>query len=285
MREKQKDKKKGKEGKEKVSKEKQREKEERNKDKKKNVQKKDRKDKKGKKKQSSDTEQQKERDKQFKRLARLANYDEEIIDPNIRNKRIIDREKTGRKLQENGDRRDRRRNIDERDFDKDQRRHNDFEHHDFDDDRFVADRGFDRELFPDRGFDRHYGGGYEREDRFDTIDKRRGGKRGKGYLEIDRLDPSIRVERNFARMDIYEEKFERDRARNLEFVRRRPEFEDYYEGRSDDSRMRGQDRDGRRREVEDPSFDARQYRDRTVKDDRRRNRSEERIPREGGRRK
>ena len=110
------------------------------------------------------------------------------------------------------------------------------------------------------------------------------GKKGREMYEDDQEDKNIRVERNFERMDMYEEKFERERERNLEQVRGREEFQDYYRAREGNDMPRGGPfrgrelpykggRDGERFDYEERGFD------RGYDDDRRRgrNRSEERL--------
>ncbi|KAL4217272.1 pre-mRNA-splicing factor cwc22 [Mactra antiquata] len=60
-------------------------------------------------------------------------------------------------------------------------------------------------------------------------------RKGRGDDVDDEADDrNIRIERNFERMDLYEEKFEREREKNIEQLRDREEFQDYYRGRERD---------------------------------------------------
>ncbi|WAR10269.1 CWC22-like protein, partial [Mya arenaria] len=97
-----------------------------------------------------------------------------------------------------------------------------------------------------RGFS---SGGSGREDRGAGREKRRGKKQREiDPVELER-EEAIRVERTFERLDMYEDKFERERQRNLDILRHRDEFQDFFSGREEDlppsGRYGGRERDGR----------------------------------------
>lgn len=105
------------------------------------------------------------------------------------------------------------------------------------------------------------------------------GKKGKKNRNMDNFDDDrdVRIERTFERLDMYEDKFERERERNIENLRFREEFQDYYQGREGNFRddgfgrerdFRGPPRGGRDRGDIMDRFD----RPLPVDDDRRRGR-------------
>lgn len=91
-------------------------------------------------------------------------------------------------------------------------------------------------------------GGSGREDRGGGRREKRRSKKQRDYMEPDD-DADIRIERTFERLDMYEDKFEEDRQRNLDVIRGKDEFRDYFNDRDVDNQRRDnfddRDRDGR----------------------------------------
>ncbi|XP_053386760.1 pre-mRNA-splicing factor CWC22 homolog [Mercenaria mercenaria] len=270
----------------------------------------------------SEDEMRREQEEQFKKLAKLADYGniEDLDDSYEQERRKGGDDWKKSKKDKKGKGKDKKskkgkRESDNEDYDEDfqdtrlsdQRKRIPVELDEFDA-RAYADRSYDSG-FEGRGGrgggrdergggdrrDRRGGGGVMRGDRggFEDRGHSRGdgqkgkglGKKGRDYIEDDLDDRDIRIERNFERLDLYEEKFERERERNLEQVRGREEFQDYYRAREGNDLPRGGPYRGRDlpykggRDVDRFEFEDRGF-DRGFENDRRRgrDRSEEQVP-------
>lgn len=271
--------------------------------------------------QKSEEEVRREQEQQFKKLAKLANYDNiDEFDERDKRRSGDDRKKSksGKKDKTKEKKGKARKQESENEFSEDDVRNRPrvTDHRtrepvvlDEFDARAYADRSFDSSFESrsgrgsgrdergsgDRRLRREGPGSVHRMDRGGIKDRSGGkirgqkqkglGKKGRDFIEDEVDDRDVRIERNFERLDLYEEKFERERERNLEELRRREEFQDYYRAREGPEPPRGAPyrarevpykggRDLDRFEMEDRGFD------RSFDEDRRRgrNRSEERVP-------
>lgn len=144
----------------------------------------------------------------------------------------------------------------------------------------------------DRGSSRDEEGGVRyRNSGRDVREMKENRKNKKGRKDMEE-DNDVRIERTFERLDVYEDKFERERERAVESVRYREEFQDFYRGRDDDIRGGGYMRERDPRDLYRGGRDRVEMMDRydrapPMMDDRRRgrDRNDEGIVRRDDRRK